>query len=285
MFRSEETNRFVVEELRKEKKQQVDLLVNKLFETSSYSSIESPKNIRRKFGKWLCKKKVEKSIQDFHNIGLLDFDCLDSDLGILSKLAIEILEPAQTTNTNFDKLLEWSYVVGDKQYFLYSWNDSKVQGLIAVDGALMAGILFILQLLDGAQNLTLSVPTLVLYSISFVLLACSIVFCLIHTIPKLNSKMGHGHNLKTMIGINRFVKMQNLLGGKNYFRAEQFYYENVKVLEPKDLFEMNIYQIVGMNTNNIKSHRIIRKAVIATIISISSLIFATVIFAIQNIVL
>lgn len=285
MFRSDETNRFVIEELRKEKKQQFDLLVNKLFETSSYSSIDSPKSIRRKFGTWLCKKRVKRSIQDFHNIGLIDFDCRDSGLCILSELATEIFEPAQTTNANFDKLLEWSYVVGDKQYFLYSWNDSKVQGLIAVDGALMAGILFILQLLDGAQNLTLSVSSLVLYAISFVLLACSILFCLGHTIPKLNSKMGHGHNLKTMIGINRFVKTQNLLGGKKYFRAEQFYLENVKVLELKDLLEMNIYQIVGMNTNNIKSHRIIRKAVISTIISITSLIIATVIFALQNITL
>ncbi len=285
MFKSEETNRFIIEELKQNNKQQIDLLVNKLFESSSYSSIESPRSVRRKFGKWICKKRIKKSIKDFHNIGLIDFDYSDSNLCILSGLATEIFNPVHKQDTDFDKLLEWSYVVGDKQYFLYSWNDTKVQGLIAVDGALMAGILFILQLLDGAQNLTLSVSSLVLYAISFVLLACSIVYCLIHTIPKLNSKMGHGHNLKTMIGINRFVKMQKLLGGKKYFRAEQHYFNNVKELNPNDLLEMNVYQIVGMNTNNIKSHKIIRKAVIATIISIVALILATVIFAIQNITL
>ena len=59
MFKSYETNRFVIEELKTENKQQIDLLANKLFEASSYSSIESPKNIRRKFGKWLCKKKLK----------------------------------------------------------------------------------------------------------------------------------------------------------------------------------------------------------------------------------
>lgn len=283
MYKSYELNRFVIEELRQNNKQQIDALVSKLLENSSYSSIELPKNVTRIFGMWICKKRIQKSLRELYNIGLIDFDHSDGHLCILSDLAFEIFNPVHKQDVDFDKLLEWTYIVGDKQYFLYSWNDTKVQGLIAVDGALMAGILFILQLLDETQNLILPIFSLVLYAVSFVLLACSIIYCLIHTIPKLNSKMGHGHNLKTMIGINRFVKMQKLLGGKKYFRAEQYYLNSVKELNPSDLLEMNIYQIVGMNTNNIKSHKIIRRAVIATIISIITLIFSTIIFAVQNI--
>jgi len=282
MFNSSDINRFVLNEFKTDNTQQTLRLENKLFCTTVYSS-KPQKSVRRKFGKWLCHKRIQAALQSLEDISLIDKDENVENQYMLSDLAKSIFSPQARQNIDQDKLLEWTYVVGDKQYFLYSWNDTKVQGLLTVDGALMAGILFILQLLDSATKLKLTAIPLVIYAVSFLLLACSIVYCLIHTIPKLNSKMGHGHNLKTMIGINRFVVMQRMLGGKKHFNAETHYFENVRVLSVDDLLESNVFQILGMNTNNIKSHAIIRKGVIATIISVIAMILATIIFAVQNI--
>lgn len=283
MSKSPEVNRFILQEFKNNDTQRVLYLTNKLFSTTSYSS-RGQHSVRWKFGKWLCKRRVNNALKSFQDIGLIDNDESEEDKYTFSDLAKGIFNPPSNGNVEYDKLFEWTYVVGDKQYFLYSWNDTKVQGLLTVDGALMAGILFILQLLDSGTSLSLTVLPLILYAISFLLLACSIVYCLIHTIPKLNSKMGHGHNLKTMIGINRFVVMQRMFGGKKYFNAESQYFKNVTAQSANDLLESNIYQILGMNTNNIKSHAIIRKGVIATIISVISMILATIIFAVQNVI-
>lgn len=282
MYNLPDINRFVLEEFKTDNTQQVLRLENKLFSTTPYSS-RAPKSVRWQFGKWLCHKRIQGALQSLEDIGLIEKGENTEKQYLLSDLAKSIFFPQVSLGIDRDKLLEWSYVVGDKQYFLYSWNDTKVQGLLTVDGALMAGILFILQLLDSATTLKLTAGPLVIYAVSFLLLACSIVFCLIHTIPKLNSKMGHGHNLKTMIGINRFVMMQKMLGGKKFFNAEFNYLENVKALSVDDLLESNVFQILGMNTNNIKSHAIIRKGVFATIISVIAMILATIIFAVQNI--
>lgn len=282
MFNLSDINRFVLEEFKTNNTQQILRLENKLFSTTPYSS-KAQKSVRWQFGKWLCHKRIRATLQSLEDIGLIDKDENIENQYLLSDLAKSIFFPQVRSGIDQDKLLEWTYAIGDKQYFLYSWNDTKVQGLLTVDGALMAGILFILQLLDSATTLKLTVVPLIIYFVSFILLSCSIVFCLIHTIPKLNSKMGHGHNLKTMIGINRFVLMQKMLGGKKYFNAEVHYFENVKALSLDDLLESNVFQILGMNTNNIKSHAIIRKGVIATIISIITMIVATIIFAVQNI--
>ena len=275
---STEVNRFVLDEFKTNNTQQEENLVVKLF-AQKYN----PQSKLRRIYKIICRFHIRNSIQALSAIGLLNESDSVSGEYYLSNLAKEIFSPPHKPDKDCDKLLEWTYAVGDKQYFLYSWNDAKVSGLLTVDAALMAGILFVLQLLDSANNLTLTLIPLVFYAFSFVILAISIIFSLIHTIPRLNSKMGNRHNLKTMIGINRFVLMQKMFGGKKYFRAEKYYFDCVKESNVDDLLEMNIFQILGMNTNNIRSHALIRKGVWATVISIGLLILATIIFSIQNI--
>ncbi len=281
---SPEVNRFVLDEFKANDVQTVAQLTTKLFETTRASARDRG-SIHRRIGRIKCKKQVLNSLSMMFNIGLIDRDEEELNKYTFTDLGKDIFKEHEVTTDDRDKLLQWTYEVGDKQYFLYSWNDTKVAGLLTVDSILMAGILFILQLLDNKINMMLSLTALALYAISFSLLALSIIFCLIHTIPKLNSKMGHGHNLKTMIGINRFAVIQKMLGGKKFFNAEQSYFNSVKGLSADDLLELNIYQILGMNTNNIRSHEIIRKGVQVTIISVITMILATIIFAIQNIVI
>ena len=293
VFRSLDVNRFIFDEFKNNDTQDKGALVMKLYNR------QPPKKFRR-CHMWLCRRQINKALASFLNLGLVDIDATDYNKFNFTELAKDIVTPQAHGTPDKDKILNWSYVVGDKQYFLYSWNDAKVSGLITVDAALMAGILFVLQLLDfsspnnqaatqatqtATQNtgLYLGVFPLIFFAISFILLALSIIFSLVHTIPKLNSKMGNGRNLKTMIGINRYRLMQNMLGGKKHFSAEAEYFKNVQNFTEDDLLEMNVLQIMGMNTNNIKSHRIIRKGVIATIISIIMIIVAITAFAIQNI--
>ena len=278
MLNFTEVNRFVLDEFKDDNTQNERNLAVKLF-TQKYSSQSKLQRIRKK----ICLNYIQKSIHALSAMGLLnESNTVDGEY-VLSDLAKEIFTPLPKQNKDPNKLLEWTYVIGDKQYFLYSWNDAKISGLLTVDAALMAGILFVLQLLDGASNLNLTLFPLLFYASSFVVLAISIIICLLHTIPRLNSKMGNGHNLKTMIGINRFVLMQKMLGGKKYFSAEKYYLDSVKELNADDLLEMNIFQILGMNTNNVRSYILIRNGVWATVISIGLLILATVIFAVQNI--
>ena len=298
MFRSFDVNRFVFDEFKNKDTQDKGALVMELYNRRSSNKF-------RRFYMWLCRKRINKSLISFLDLGLINVDAADYNKFNFTTLAKDIVTPQTHGTPAKDKLLDWSYAVGDKQYFLYSWNDAKVSGLITVDAALMAGILFVLQLLDfsslssqtatqavgqASQTITqgtglyLGIFPLLLFATSFVLLSLSIIFCLVHTIPKLNSKMGNGHNLKTMIGINRYRLMQNMLGGKKHFSAEAEYFKNVQNFTEDDLLEMNVLQIMGMNTNNIKSHKIIRKGVITTIISIIVIIIAIIAFSIQNII-
>lgn len=280
MLKSTQVNRFVFEQFKKDYTQKFNVLVANLCKKEKGKNVSK---IKKCFYKIYYSLRVRRTISAFINLGLVVVDEYEDDKYYLTDLAKDILKPQLKGDQDFEKLLEWTYVVSDKQYFLYSWNDAKVSGLITVDAALMAGILFVLQLLDGSQGLNMPIVSLITYGISFVLLALSIIFCLLHTIPKLNSKMGTGNNLKTMIGINRYRLMQNMLGGKDYFRAEKYYLESVKCMSNDDLLEMNLFQIIGMNTNNINSHLIIRKGVIATVLSLILLIFATGMFVFLNI--
>lgn len=203
--------------------------------------------------------------------------CRD-DKYILSEVAKNIFAPkrsiTKTTKNDQELLLAWTYDIGDKQYRSYSWNDAKVQCLLTVDAALIAGLLFVIQLVDGVGAIKIEGAPLLFYALSFLLLSISLIYCLLHSIPKLNSKIGNEGNLRTIIGINRFTTIEQTIG-KNNFVAREKYYESVVGLGIEDLLKMNVTQIAGMSKNNNTSHRIIRGGVIFTIISISLLIIGT----------
>jgi hypothetical protein len=141
----------------------------------------------------------------------------------------------------------------DKQYRSYNWNDSKMASLITIDGAMIAGVWTVIQLF-GPTNV-ISLTLLLLALVSFFL---SVVNCLLHVIPKINSKIGNENNLRTMVGIRPYTDKS---------RKDE-YVNKIMSLNQYDIIKMNCYQITGMCKNNFRSEKLIKTGVILTIVGV-----------------
>lgn len=150
---------------------------------------------------------------------------------------------------NIKQAFDFTVDIIDKQYRSYVWNDGKVQALVTIDAALIAGILLILQIFNQVSLLSL-----ILLAVSSVFLLCSLLICLEHAIPRMNSGIGNEDNLRTMIGIARIGKEE--------------YHKKITSLNLDDMVRMNCYQIAGMCKNNLKSHSLIKIAVRLTMIGV-----------------
>jgi len=150
----------------------------------------------------------------------------------------------------------------DKQYRSYVWNDGKVQALVTIDTALIAGILLILQLFPH-----ISTFGFVVLASAFLFFLSSFLVCLIHAVPRIHSGIGQSGNLRTMVGISKHNK--------------HTYHEAIAGINLHDVLRMNCWQIVGMCTNNLRSHKLITWGVALTLagvlvlgIAISEIAFA-----------
>lgn len=236
----------------------------------------------------VCIRKIENSIISLNHLGLINFDQKIKKF-VLSNIGKEILDnntEKTLSEEELNNLYEWTLDIGDKQYRAYDWNDNKVQCLLTVDAALLAGILFVLQLI-GDDGLSISNEVWVFFALSFVFLVFSILVCLIHSIPILNSKLGNGHNLRTIVGIESYARYEKFFNRKSIhkrrYRATEKYYQSLSRLSKLDMLHMNAWQIVGMSKNNVTSNYYIRRGVISTIGGVIILMIGTILMAIQNI--
>lgn len=258
----------------------------------------------RKFGAYIryCLKKIVYFVKVRFNL-----QCIGNSLVVLNNLGIVYVNKNQQTfcltemakkiffidsekqlsEEELNRLFEWTMDIGDKQYRAYDWNDNKVQCLLTVDAALMAGVIFVLQLL-GDNSIKISSISLGIFALSFLFLVISLIVCLIHSIPILNSKLGDGHNLRTIVGIESFARYEAFFNQtKNHerrYNATKKYYESLSNLSLLDMVHMNAWQIVGMSRNNVTSNRYIRKGVISTILGVITLMIGVGVMAIENII-
>jgi hypothetical protein len=138
----------------------------------------------------------------------------------------------------------------DKQYRSYNWNDAKMASLITIDGAMIAGLWTVIQLFGTANAILLA-----LLHFALVFFFISVINCLIHIIPKINSKIGNEDNLRTMIGIRQYTDKDKKDG----------YVNKIMALNQYEMIKMNCYQITGMCKNNFRSEKIIKTGVKLTI--------------------
>ncbi len=153
------------------------------------------------------------------------------------------------SNYNLKQNYDFTLDIIDKQYRSYVWNDGKIQALVTIDTALIAGILLVLQTLK-----IINVFVFILLALSFIFLLISFLVCLIHAIPRIHSGVGNQANLRTMVGINRFSKEE--------------YNSKILELDLAEMLRMNCWQITGMCKNNMRSHELIKFGVIFTIIGV-----------------
>lgn len=173
-------------------------------------------------------------------IGLSTFNHNDKNM---------IKNPLQEKSTQINDIIAYTNDIIDKQYRSYTWNDTKVQALITIDTALIAGILLIFQIYSSIYGLVLYI-----FGFSFGLLIISSLICLYHSIPQINSKIGNEDNLRTMVGI------------KNYTKEE--YHTRILKLNLKTMVKMNCNQISGMCKNNMRSYNLIKRGAYLTIIGV-----------------
>lgn len=156
---------------------------------------------------------------------------------------------------NLKQAYDFTTDIIDKQYRSYVWNDGKVQALVAIDAALIVGIFLIQQIFYP-----ISLVDLCLLGASFLFLIISFLVCLVHVIPRMNSKIGNESNFRTMIGISRFNKDE--------------YYAKIIKTNLNDMVRMNCWQISGMCKNNLRSHNLVRYGVYLTICGVIILAIA-----------
>lgn len=232
---------------------------------------------------------IGNSLIALNNLGIVKYDrtLQTFNLTSMAKKIFYDTSEKDLSSEELERLYNWTLDIGDKQYRAYDWNDNKVQCLLTVDAALMAGVIFILQLL-GEDTITITSISLGIFALSFLFLVISLIICLIHSIPILNSKLGDGHNLRTIVGIESFARYEAFFNTttkhERRFRATNKYFESISNLNMLDMVHMNAWQIVGMSRNNVTSNVYIRKGVIATILGVITLMIAVGIMAVQNMI-
>lgn len=168
-------------------------------------------------------------------------------------------------SSNLETLLNFTSDIIDKQYRSYIWSDGKVQALVTIDVALIAGILLIIRSFDIVSFLVFG-----LLICSFLFFTISVLICLVHAIPRMNSRIGNEANLRTIIGISCFKKEE--------------YHKEIKNLDLEKMIEMNCWQISGMVRNNLRSHKLIKIGVLLTIVGVITIATALIIIVILLIV-
>lgn len=151
--------------------------------------------------------------------------------------------------------LEFTQDIIDKQYRSYVWNDGKMQTLVTIDAALIAGVLIALQTFKAVGPIPFA-----LIGGAFFALVLSFIVCLVHAIPKLHSGVGNTTNLRTMVGIGTLTKEE--------------YHEHVRRMAADDMLRMNCWQIAGMCRNNLRSYTLIRRGVMLTMSGVVALAVA-----------
>lgn len=232
---------------------------------------------------------IGNSLVDLNNLGIVKADYYQQTFCLteMAKKVFYIDSEKNMSDEELERLFNWTLDIGDKQYRAYDWNDNKVQCLLTVDAALMAGVIFVLQLL-GDNSIKISNISLGIFALSFLFLVISLIVCLIHSIPILNSKLGDGHNLRTIVGIESFARYEAFFNHtcthERRYRATDKYFESLSNLSLLDMVHMNAWQIVGMSRNNVTSNIYIRKGVISTILGVLTLMVAVGVMAVENIV-
>jgi hypothetical protein len=146
----------------------------------------------------------------------------------------------------------------DKQYRLYSWNDSKSLSLITTNSVLLAAIGFLFK--ECIPDLFALLAIL----IALVFVACSLYFSLKQVIPQGSSgKSGTGPNVRALRSITEFKKWED-------------YHSKLLSMDENEAFECAARQVYGMALNNDASRRTTTRGVKLTFAGIVLILVATI---------
>lgn len=146
----------------------------------------------------------------------------------------------------------------DRKYALYDWTETKIASLIALDGLLLAASFVLFDSREDNRfptfrgDLTETTVAPVLMLLTVLPLLTSLLICLWHITPSMNSKTTAASELPRALGS---VQGLALHGTRDAFR------ENAERLTASDIVWSQTAQIWGMNANILKNARAVRFAV------------------------
>lgn len=173
----------------------------------------------------------------------------------------ESTQQQQVTTSTTLRAQAWHHTLAtdilDKQYRLYSWNDSKSLSLITTNSVLLAAIGFLFkECLPDAFALLMIMTALVL-------VALSLYFSLKQVIPQGSSgKSGAEPNVRALRSITQF---------KNW----ESYYTTLLEIDEDESFRCAARQIYGMSLNNDISRKTTTKGVRLTLFGILFILLST----------
>jgi hypothetical protein len=185
-------------------------------------------------------------------------DVLPTSKDIKGEVSVATLEEPSPLS----KPQSWHHALAtdilDKQYRLYSWNDSKSLSLITTNSVLLAAIGFLFK--ECIPDLFALLAILI--ALAFV--ACSLYFSLKQVIPQGSSgKSGTGPNVRALRSITGFEKWED-------------YHSKLLSMDENEAFECAARQVYGMALNNDASRRMTTRGVKLTFAGIVLILVATV---------
>ncbi|MGH1466170.1 MAG: hypothetical protein ACRBBQ_12505 [Cognatishimia sp.] len=132
---------------------------------------------------------------------------------------------------NLDDAIEFTNHIIGTHFSTFSYIDTKLQALLAISSLFLAGFTFVYASFAIESNLAVA-----LLLVAAVVLFGSIMVCVWHVTPKLNSGIGNETNLRSAIGTSPLTKEE--------------YHGRICNLSKADMLEMNCHQISGLSRIN-----------------------------------
>ena len=143
-------------------------------------------------------------------------------------------------------LFEYTLDIIAKQYEMGASYDTRVQGLIAVDAALLAISILILERISSSHFIAV-----ILCCVAVLVLFSSFVFCVRLLTNTITAKIGNDFNLRTSTAIRKYTKKE--------------YYKKMKKLDLNAMIRDNCHQISGLCRINLRRDRLLKIGIGANI--------------------
>lgn len=162
----------------------------------------------------------------------------------------------ESPNQTEEFILAYTLDLVDKQYRLYSWNDTKTEALITTNSILFAAVGFLFKDCLG--------DTLAMVFLGFatITLGSSLMTCLVQVFPRLSSgKSGAGPNTRSLRGIR-------------LYKGWEEYRDAVVKTTKESILTDTVRQIYGMAHNNLRSVKIVKRGVSLTLCGVVGILGA-----------
>ncbi|MFB9149504.1 hypothetical protein [Roseovarius ramblicola] len=152
-------------------------------------------------------------------------------------LAMQTDDPLAVKDLN--AALNFTYHIIDTHFSTFSYTDTKLQALLTISSLFLAGGTFVMRSFDIQSG-----APLILGVIAAALLIVSIMLCVWHVTPKMNSGIGNEINPRSAIGTSN--------------RSKEEYQKIIFGLTKEEMLQHNCNQISGLSRINTQGAAVLK---------------------------